>query len=254
MDNLILEYIRATTNLYGIVSLEKVVEIYNQQNEKGISLEDLNCFKQIQGEHFEYMEECFVHEAIFVDDSFSRLKAEQANKPYYIPSKKNLLKYADDSYVERTKEYKELYTYIQENMVRDPEKADELTDDIQLTCALDFSLDAVMDEFNRRGVSFNDESNIREIMSLIMNLYNNTRIWENRGHTPFEIFNKKEKSKLLPLPEGGFPHGTSGDGIDWEGSIFRSAPGVAKKKVGRNDPCPCGSGKKYKKCCLGKES
>ena len=26
-----------------------------------------------------------------------------------------------------------------------------------------------------------------------------------------------------------------------------------KKNVGRNDPCPCGSGKKYKKCCLNKE-
>ncbi len=25
-------------------------------------------------------------------------------------------------------------------------------------------------------------------------------------------------------------------------------------KIGRNDPCPCGSGKKYKKCCLGKDS
>ena len=24
---------------------------------------------------------------------------------------------------------------------------------------------------------------------------------------------------------------------------------TAGKKVGRNDPCPCGSGKKYKKCC-----
>jgi hypothetical protein len=24
---------------------------------------------------------------------------------------------------------------------------------------------------------------------------------------------------------------------------------VKGKKVGRNDPCPCGSGKKYKKCC-----
>jgi preprotein translocase subunit SecA len=24
---------------------------------------------------------------------------------------------------------------------------------------------------------------------------------------------------------------------------------VSGKKVGRNDPCPCGSGKKYKKCC-----
>ncbi|NLD17306.1 MAG: hypothetical protein GX666_06980, partial [Tissierellia bacterium] len=22
-----------------------------------------------------------------------------------------------------------------------------------------------------------------------------------------------------------------------------------EEKVGRNDPCPCGSGKKYKKCC-----
>jgi SWIM/SEC-C metal-binding protein len=24
---------------------------------------------------------------------------------------------------------------------------------------------------------------------------------------------------------------------------------IAEKKVGRNDPCPCGSGKKHKKCC-----
>ena len=27
---------------------------------------------------------------------------------------------------------------------------------------------------------------------------------------------------------------------------------VKDKKVGRNEPCPCGSGKKYKKCCIGK--
>ena len=25
------------------------------------------------------------------------------------------------------------------------------------------------------------------------------------------------------------------------------------KKVGPNDPCPCGSGKKYKKCCMQKD-
>lgn len=25
-----------------------------------------------------------------------------------------------------------------------------------------------------------------------------------------------------------------------------------EQKVGRNDPCPCGSGKKYKHCCIGK--
>ena len=27
-----------------------------------------------------------------------------------------------------------------------------------------------------------------------------------------------------------------------------------KSKIGRNDPCPCGSGRKYKKCCQGKSS
>lgn len=26
----------------------------------------------------------------------------------------------------------------------------------------------------------------------------------------------------------------------------------AKRRVGRNDPCGCGSGKKFKRCCLGK--
>ncbi|MBQ9967875.1 MAG: SEC-C domain-containing protein, partial [Oscillospiraceae bacterium] len=30
-------------------------------------------------------------------------------------------------------------------------------------------------------------------------------------------------------------------------------PVVKKAKVGRNDPCPCGSGKKYKNCCLDKD-
>jgi len=36
----------------------------------------------------------------------------------------------------------------------------------------------------------------------------------------------------------------------YESSIYnpKSAP-VTSTKVGRNDPCPCGSGKKFKKCC-----
>jgi len=33
-----------------------------------------------------------------------------------------------------------------------------------------------------------------------------------------------------------------------------SLPAVSKPKIGRNDPCPCGSGKKYKKCCYGKSA
>ena len=33
----------------------------------------------------------------------------------------------------------------------------------------------------------------------------------------------------------------------------KQAPIVKKKEVGRNDPCPCGSGKKYKDCCYWKD-
>lgn len=29
--------------------------------------------------------------------------------------------------------------------------------------------------------------------------------------------------------------------------------GIVMAKVGRNEPCPCGSGKKYKYCCLDKD-
>ena len=40
-----------------------------------------------------------------------------------------------------------------------------------------------------------------------------------------------------------------------ENRIFSvNVPYKRENFVGRNDPCPCGSGKKYKKCCLGKEN
>ena len=32
-------------------------------------------------------------------------------------------------------------------------------------------------------------------------------------------------------------------------NVKKQKPIVKGKKIGRNDPCPCGSGKKYKKCC-----
>jgi hypothetical protein len=40
-----------------------------------------------------------------------------------------------------------------------------------------------------------------------------------------------------------------GDAYDYD--LYLDEPYVrVEAKVGRNDPCPCGSGKKYKKCCL----
>ena len=45
------------------------------------------------------------------------------------------------------------------------------------------------------------------------------------------------------------PTATSSDGTDEKRPVRKTAA----QKVGRNDPCPCGSGKKYKKCCGAKD-
>jgi hypothetical protein len=34
---------------------------------------------------------------------------------------------------------------------------------------------------------------------------------------------------------------------------YRESQIVRVEKIGRNDPCPCGSGKKYKQCCMKKQ-
>ena len=39
------------------------------------------------------------------------------------------------------------------------------------------------------------------------------------------------------------------DITDLEKLLNPPKPKIAEKKVGRNDPCPCGSGDKHKKCC-----
>jgi len=39
------------------------------------------------------------------------------------------------------------------------------------------------------------------------------------------------------------------DITDLEILLNPTKPKIAEKKVGRNELCPCGSGKKYKKCC-----
>ncbi len=42
------------------------------------------------------------------------------------------------------------------------------------------------------------------------------------------------------------------ENLGGDGTVQKK-PVVKAEKIGRNDPCPCGSGKKYKHCCLGKD-
>ncbi|RPJ05580.1 MAG: preprotein translocase subunit SecA, partial [Deltaproteobacteria bacterium] len=58
---------------------------------------------------------------------------------------------------------------------------------------------------------------------------------------------RAERKQTFILSRGGEAGGETEDG---KGVTVRREG----KKVGRNDPCPCGSGKKYKKCCLLRET
>jgi preprotein translocase subunit SecA len=69
---------------------------------------------------------------------------------------------------------------------------------------------------------------------------NQVREAERRRRTDMSRYNtsKGEYSSYKNGPGGGAPQERQ----------QRSEPVRADKKVGRNDPCPCGSGKKYKQC------
>jgi preprotein translocase subunit SecA len=62
---------------------------------------------------------------------------------------------------------------------------------------------------------------------------------------------KLPKRQTFFLSRGAGPAATAGGETESGKGVTVRRDG---KKVGRNDPCPCGSGKKYKKCCLLKET
>ena len=69
-----------------------------------------------------------------------------------------------------------------------------------------------------------DESQVQQLLTFWQNLCNGLPIWPNNGWSPNELVSRTASRRVFYNPDG---------------SIMR---------VGRNDPCPCGSGKKYKRC------
>lgn len=227
----ITDYIIALTHLYGIVHIDKVLEIYNIQNEEKIKKIDMSSLiageaEELEKNFVDVFGEYFVHETIIDFDEFDIQMKAKEGKPFYVPDKEELLKYKDDNYHEETKEYNELIKYFAKKHFKgDENKARLLAEDIQSICQFDFDIGEIMGAISLRNISFASEKQANEMIQKVMKLANSTRIWENNGYTPDEIFRNFEKPNLNPLPD---------------------------KKVGRNEECPCGSGKKYKKCCLNK--
>ena len=232
--DLLNNYARAATSLYGIIPEEDFVELFNSQNEmkttfdeifyvliKFISLDSGYCFYEEFIVSDEYEEDDFKD----VHTDYSKMKT----KPRYTPPKEEFLKYADYNYFEKTPQLVDLENYINQYLSDDTEKTMEIIDDIQLLCTQEADFQEIIDALESYDIMLKDFKQVQEFVQYITDVMNNTRLWSNNGHTPRELSGKLRRTNLKLLP---------------------SEP-VKSKKIGRNDPCPCGSGKKYKKCCGG---
>lgn len=114
-----------------------------------------------------------------------------------------------------------------------------------------------------RFFQFHNISQLQDCMDAVMGFLNSIPYWRLRGNSSEEI-GKKEMEDMRrrgQKPKISIGPNMRAMGIESFDQLqemarngqdlpsFPEQPFASRKKVGRNDPCPCGSGKKYKHCC-----
>lgn len=240
---LISQYATAAVFLYGIISIDEFVEVFNHYEEARTTSEEalLAMTRLAKTDDVEYsISNNIISGPDFqpdfedYEDNVMAIRDAQKGKPRYLPSKAEFLKYNDGDYREPEKPYADLKSHILEYKLTDRGDGLDGVDgdlmDLHEMIQFGVSSSDEFDYFTERGYEFKGMDDFNDFAQLVMNAHNNTRMYDNNGFTPNEIFEKFERPKLKPLPQNPFE--------------IKAAP-----KVGRNDPCPCGSGLKYKKCC-----
>ncbi|WP_426449732.1 SEC-C metal-binding domain-containing protein [Paenibacillus sp. S-38] len=170
---------------------------------------------------------------IDVDDPEHILEEHRLRKdvPFYPFSKEQLLLASDPDYVERHALYRAFVDFIRKGYELSKEEADGIVENcvfaIQLGDGPGEILKMLQDELEIDSLEL-----MEAFMQYLVPLHNNTKQWVLKGYSPVEL-------RRLSEPE---PQAEAGAG----GTVIDFATG---RKVGRNDPCPCGSGAKFKKCC-----
>lgn len=179
-----------------------------------------------------------------VNDVKEVLKEHRARPdlPFYPFTKEELLKAGEEGYVDRTEELDGFVEFLLENYEMTTVEAEEIALHCIDLIKLDGHLQHIL-QYLGTQLDFSSLEDVQQLTGEVVKLSNNTRKWILKGHTSEALF-QEEKKYLNPLPGAPFNmHRTGGKVID----INTRRKGT--KKIGRNDPCPCGSGKKYKKCC-----
>ena len=135
----------------------------------------------------------------------------------------------EENYIDATDEYKELAQFFMKEHGFDVLRAADVVGEITILLQNGSPMREVVEFLDTLGV-LKDKELADAITPLLIAFNNTLRMWLLKGHTPNELMGNARAQK---------------------NNIVSFVPRGAK--VGRNDPCPCGSGKKYKKCCLDKD-
>ncbi len=228
--NLLNNYAIAAVNLYGVITQEDFVDIFNKQNPHKTTIDEMftTLLKFVVTESGYCFWRNYLVNDEFAENDFKDVEyyAKTASaKPRYLPSREEFLRYSDWNYIEPTLQLQALRAHIKRNLVSDSDLLEDLLEEIVFLSRDEADFQSYIDLFEENDILF-DFDQIQHLMKHIVEVRNNTRLWLNHGHTPNELF-AKERNYLNPIP---------------------NKP-LQIAKIGRNEPCPCGSGKKYKKCC-----
>lgn len=157
---------------------------------------------------------------------------------YYPFAKKQLLEAGDPDYVDKTSEMGGFIGVLLKHYKLSDLESDEIA--VQITNMINMDASpALIIQYLQSWLEFPSFEFVQQLTARIMGLYNNTRLWVLKGHTPNELL-REENKFLNPMPTEPFK-------ISQQNSKVIDLQ--TRTKVGRNTLCPCGSGKKYKKCC-----
>ena len=228
---LIDEYACAAVALYGALEIEKLIEIMEMHG-KGLEAKSfvesvLTYRSRADGEYAVYKKMVIARQ--FDEYGHKRLKdliASREGKSIYIPSAEEFLKYCGPFYYEETSYTKALKQTIA-LFLGDEDKASKLTYDIHHLVLMQARMQDIMDHISASGVEYKTMPEMEKMFGVVVDVFNNTRLWSNYGHTPVEASAERRGKTSLPM----------------------NAQAAFDAPESRNAPCPCGSGKKYKHCC-----
>lgn len=262
---------------YGVVPVKILHRVYRRR--AGCKV-DFRTFQELFRQFPPERNPCVMREnkiilkVLLRDDLYREIEKSQGNKDYYIPSEEEVLDYAVNGYPSRDSRYQKLRFFLLHELPLDGQTAGDLLPVIYGKISMGEGLSDIMDLFQETGIAFTSETAVEKVVSLLMELNNNTRMLIHRGHTPNEIAGQTQAFRggrmptIVPmssmaadmLREAQPELGQRGFSVDLDSNaaeiptvFMPSGAGgeriAANRKVYPNDPCPCGSGKKYKKCC-----